>query len=97
MPRHVGEWLQALFPARFADTRQGKSDTFVSSTRDIMTTSSRTWILLFLAVLSACSPRLRTGAVADSALADTLKGLIEEAYDFNKPNVLTRMGQLYPD
>ena len=69
----------------------------MSSTRDIMTTSSRTWILLLLTVVAACSSRPRTGAMADSALADTLKGLIEEAYDFSKPNVLTRMGQLYPD
>lgn len=62
-----------------------------------MTTSSRTWILLLLAVVPACTSRPRASAVADSALADTLKGLIEEAYDFSKPNMLTRMGQLYPD
>ena len=31
------------------------------------------------------------------ALADTLKGLIEQAYDFTRPGVLDRMASLYPD
>lgn len=40
------------------------------------------------------------GAVVDSAgaqaLADTLRGMIEEAYDFARPDVPERMGALYP-
>jgi hypothetical protein len=62
-----------------------------------MTTSSRTLTLLSLALLASCSPGPRVVAGPDSALADTLKVLIEQAYDFTKPDVLTRMGQLYPD
>ncbi len=30
-------------------------------------------------------------------LADTLKALIEQAYDFSRPGVLERMADLYPD
>lgn len=33
----------------------------------------------------------------DAALADTLTGLIEAAYDFSRPDVVQRMGSLYPD
>lgn len=62
-----------------------------------MTTSSRTRTLLFLTTLAGCSSRPPVVAGPDSALADTLKALIEQAYDFTKPAVLTRMGQLYPD
>jgi hypothetical protein len=62
-----------------------------------MTTSGRTLVLFSLAALAACSSRPRFVAGPDSALADTLKTLIEQAYDFSRPDVLTRMGQLYPD
>jgi hypothetical protein len=62
-----------------------------------MTTSSRTLILLCLATLAGCSSRPRVVAGPDSVLADTLKALIEQAYDFTRPGVLTRMGLLYPD
>jgi hypothetical protein len=33
----------------------------------------------------------------DAALADTLTSLIEAAYDFTRPDVVARMGSLYPD
>jgi hypothetical protein len=52
--------------------------------------------LLSLALGGSC----RQGRVPlpdDAALADTLKGLIESAYDFGRPDVVTRMGSLYPD
>lgn len=63
-----------------------------------MTLLNRTCLLGFLAVLAACSsPSPATRVGPDSALADTLKALIEQAYDFTRPGVLTRMGQLYPD
>jgi uncharacterized protein DUF4440 len=62
-----------------------------------MTTSSRTLILLALGLSAGCSPPSRVVAGPDKALADTLKTVIEQAYDFTRPDVLTRMGRLYPD
>lgn len=48
------------------------------------------------ALLSACgTTRHRPGP--DPALADTLKQLIARAYDFTRPDVVTRMSSLYPD
>lgn len=97
MPRHVGLLGQLLLVATFAEFIEGNSPAFVSSTRDNMTTSSRTLSLLFLGLLAGCSQGSRVVPGPDRALADTLKGLIEQAYDFTKPDVLTRMGRLYPD
>lgn len=53
-------------------------------------------LFLLLVVLSGCTgaPR-RTGS--DTALADTLKARIAEAYDFSRPGVVERMNALYPD
>ncbi len=62
-----------------------------------MTPPSRSLPFLCLVLLTGCSPGPRFVAGPDSALADTLKALIEQAYDFTKPDVLTRMGRLYPD
>ena len=45
-----------------------------------------------------CSCRPAPGIQGtDSALADTLKARIEEAYDFTRPGVAERMMALYPD
>jgi hypothetical protein len=52
--------------------------------------------LLGLALGASCRSG-KDAASGDAALADTLKGLIEAAYDFSRPGVLTRMGSLYPD
>jgi ketosteroid isomerase-like protein len=51
---------------------------------------------LFLLACSACrvAPLAQD---ADSALADSLKARIEEAYDFTRPGVAERMMALYPD
>src|SRR5262245_31096761 len=58
------------------------------------------FLLVFLA-LGCSGPAGRTAAVsdrqADSALADTLKARIAEAYDFSRPGVVGRMNALYPD
>ncbi|MBX6363064.1 MAG: nuclear transport factor 2 family protein [Gemmatimonadetes bacterium] len=48
------------------------------------------------ALAAACgAPRPAPGP--DPALADTLKGLIQRAYDFSRPGVAERMSSLYPD
>ncbi len=55
-------------------------------------------LLTFLVIWTAgCGARPSTPPSNDAALADTLKALIEHAYDFSRPGVLTRMGSLYPD
>ena len=51
---------------------------------------------IFLLALSACRPA-PLAPDSDSALADTLKARIEEAYDFSRPGVVERMMALYPD
>jgi ketosteroid isomerase-like protein len=52
---------------------------------------------MLLTLLAGClAPGPRTPA-NDTALADTLKARIEEAYDFSRPGVLERMNALYPD
>jgi ketosteroid isomerase-like protein len=49
-----------------------------------------------LLILGGCGgPRQPSGP--DSALADTLKGLIGNAYDFTRPGIVERMNALYPD
>jgi hypothetical protein len=54
--------------------------------------------LLFLsALLDACSSPSRSVPRWDDALADTLKARIEQAYDFTRPDVASRMSALYPD
>ena len=54
---------------------------------------------VILALLAACTgtgPAPDT-ARNDTALADTLKARIAEAYDFSRPGVPERMSALYPD
>lgn len=54
--------------------------------------------LFGLLLLAACSAPSRPPQPADeAALADTLKALIQQAYDFGRPGVLERMSALYPD
>jgi ketosteroid isomerase-like protein len=53
-------------------------------------------------VLMICSTVLGCGASRqpsgpDPALADTLKRVIETAYDFTRPGIVQRMSALYPD
>lgn len=50
----------------------------------------------FLLAWCACRPALDMQG-ADSALADTLKARIQEAYDFTRPGAAERMMALYPD
>ena len=50
---------------------------------------------LLLVLLGCARPPAPTGS--DSALADTLKGRIAEAYDFSRPGIVERMQGLYPD
>jgi ketosteroid isomerase-like protein len=50
----------------------------------------------FLLAWCACRPAPSMPG-SDSALADTLKARIEEAYDFTRPDVAERMMALYPD
>jgi len=65
--------------------------------------TSRGVITVALCALWAvgCGPRPSPASAGagrgDAALTDTLKSLIEKAYDFSSPGVLTRMGSLYPD
>jgi hypothetical protein len=53
----------------------------------------------FILILGLAGCPIRSGAAPqnDAALTDTLKALIEQAYDMSRPGVLTRMGSLYPD
>jgi ketosteroid isomerase-like protein len=49
-------------------------------------------------LLVACGCAAPTpGPSSDAALADSLKGRIEAAYDFTRPGVADRMMALYPD
>ncbi len=53
-----------------------------------------------LAALLFATMSCRTGAPGarnDPALADTLKRVIEQAYDFSRPDIVRRMSALYPD
>lgn len=59
--------------------------------------SIRAGAALFLVLLSACRASSARVVVNDTALADTLKARIEEAYDFSRPGVVDRMNALYPD
>jgi Domain of unknown function (DUF4440) len=52
-------------------------------------------VMVFLAI-GACAPPA-PGPPDDSALADTLKARIEQAYDFSRPGIVERMIALYPD
>ncbi len=69
----------------------------LSSRRDKVTSRGVSFALLLVTSIAACSSRPAPSTTSDSALADTLKLLIEQAYDFSRPGVLTRMGSLYPD
>jgi len=46
---------------------------------------------------TGAAPRADRRAVERAALADTLRQLIERAYDFTQPDVVKRMTALYPD
>ena len=59
--------------------------------------SIRAGAALFLVLLGACRASPARVVVNDTALADTLKARIEEAYDFSRPGVVDRMNALYPD
>lgn len=56
---------------------------------------------LLVAALVGCRPiatdSRTTSLGPDQALTDTLKVRIEGAYDFSRPDVATRMAELYPD
>lgn len=52
---------------------------------------------LFLLLLLACRTPAPAGVEGDAALADTLKALIADAYDFSRPGAVDRMIALYPD
>lgn len=53
--------------------------------------------VLLLMLLASCQAPGPGAPRSDSALADTLKARIEDAYDFSRPGVLERMNGLYPD
>jgi ketosteroid isomerase-like protein len=55
-------------------------------------------LALALACISACAgPDTRARAASDGAVADTLRALIQDAYDFSRPGAVERMTSLYPD
>ncbi len=47
--------------------------------------------------MAACGGQPRSAAGPDPALGDTLKQLIQQAYDFSRPGAVQRMTSLYPD
>lgn len=57
----------------------------------------RSWLVLAVAALAACGGTPRHAPGPDPALADTLKRLIQNAYDFSRPDPVERMSALYPD
>ena len=63
--------------------------------RNTFSRAARLAALLTLA--AACGPPDAAPPAADAALTDTLKRLIENAYDFQQPDIVTRMAALYPD
>jgi ketosteroid isomerase-like protein len=50
-----------------------------------------------LLATSSCHASAPAGSRNDVALADTLKRVIEQAYDFSRPDIVQRMNALYPD
>ena len=102
MPDHVTPTAQLLSLSGFAEPGQAVGTRRMSPRVDGMTPFEviRLPVVLVLAGLLGCraqeSPRL-SDAPADVALADTLKSLIEQAYDFSRPGVVERMNGLYPD
>ena len=52
---------------------------------------------LAFCLMAGCGPAASAPDGDTTALADTLKQLIEEAYDFTQPDVVARMTALYPD
>ena len=61
--------------------------------------SRRSIVTVLVTLAGACGgpAPVQSTAKADSALADTLKARIEQAYDFSRPGVVERMTALYPD
>lgn len=53
--------------------------------------------LLLATLAAACGGAHRPASGPDPALADTLKQLIQHAYDFSRPGQVERMTSLYPD
>ncbi|HYW30389.1 MAG TPA: nuclear transport factor 2 family protein [Gemmatimonas sp.] len=66
---------------------------------------TRHWHVALFATLSAvamlgataCNSPPAVSAAQRSAIADTLRALIEDAYDFSKPDAPARLLSLYPD
>ena len=54
-------------------------------------------VILVLLAAFGCQNPPPSSRKNDVALADTLKGVIEQAYDFSRPDVVQRMNALYPD
>jgi hypothetical protein len=50
-----------------------------------------------LLTVNGCQSGAPAGRRNDLALADTLKAVIAQAYDFSRPGVVERMNGLYPD
>ncbi|HET9984447.1 MAG TPA: DUF4440 domain-containing protein [Longimicrobiales bacterium] len=58
----------------------------------------RSWLVLTAAaLLAACGGAPGPAPGPDPALADTLRRLIQTAYDFSRPGMVERMSSLYPD
>jgi ketosteroid isomerase-like protein len=95
MPRQVGAIRQTTIRSRVVRARPLGLALPVSLRLDTVTLLGVT--VLALALGTGCGPQPGRTVPGDSALADTLKGLIEHAYDFSRPGVLERMASLYPD
>src|SRR5688500_12722534 len=59
-------------------------------------TITRHLIITAVITVNACTGRAPE-MPDNAALADTLKAVIANAYDFTSPDILTRMNALYPD
>ncbi|MES2523096.1 MAG: nuclear transport factor 2 family protein [Gemmatimonadota bacterium] len=54
-------------------------------------------LVLLPAAVAACSTSPTVSAAERRAIADTLRGMVEDAYDFSKPDPPARLLSLYPD
>jgi ketosteroid isomerase-like protein len=86
-----------MMSPRFTVSRPGRPARFLSSCRDRVTSLGVNGAAILALWATGCGSPDSRPVLGDSALADTLKGLIEQAYDFSRPGALARLGSLYPD
>lgn len=99
MVDHTTARLQLTMASGVARARGARGGRKVSSRADRMTLWKVTLVCLLLVwgAPTGCGSGKPSSVGDDPVLADTLKALIEQAYDFTRPDVVEGMVALYPD